>query len=53
MQNSCGHDTGGICVIRKVGPDDHSTTHVHVLSRVVSRLARISVSLGIDFLVKQ
>jgi hypothetical protein len=42
--NSCCHDTRGICEVGTVW-DYNFTTHVHVLSRIVSPLVRISVSL--------
>ncbi len=42
IPNSCGHDTGGLR-FRSSRSDDHITSHGHVLSRVVSRLIRISV----------
>jgi hypothetical protein len=42
IPNSCGHDTGELRS-RSSRSDNHSTAHSHVLSRVVSRLIRISV----------
>ena len=58
---------GSVCYTGR--SDDHNTAHIYVLSRVVSRLIRISVSRaatlacvrvwrehapsGIDFLVKE
>jgi len=48
--------TQGGFVLRSSKSDDHSTAHGHVLSRVVSRLIRISVFPlvmgGFDFFVK-
>ncbi len=52
---TCVVMTQGGFVLRSSKSDDHSTAHGHVLSRVVSRLIRISVFpcfWDFDFFVK-
>ena len=42
---------GGVPCLRSSKSDDHGTDYGHVLSRVVSRLIRISVFPSFDFFV--